>query len=340
MRLRTSDLHAPGWRRVPHGRGFRYLDADGAPLPDRDRERIRALAVPPAWRDVWLCPWPNGHVQAVGTDDAGRRQYLYHPAFREQQDAAKHEHVRDVARALPRLRERVAHDLTGRGLTRVRVLACLARLLDLGFLRIGGERYARENGSFGLTTLLREHAECRGGEIRLRFPAKSGKTISRTLVDEQAHAVVRALLRRKDRGRRLFAYWEQGTWHEVHAEQLNDYLRELAGVAVTAKDFRTWYATVLTAVALAVSEGTSDASRARRGRVVASAVREVSGYLGNTPAVCRASYIDPRVVELYEDGRTIAAALGELGRDGLFGEPATHGAVERAVLDLLRTGRR
>ncbi|MFF7438082.1 DNA topoisomerase IB [Streptomyces sp. NPDC008122] len=340
MRLRTSDLHAPGWRRVPHGRGFRYLDAEGAPLPDRDRERIRALAVPPAWRDVWLCPWPNGHLQAVGTDDAGRRQYLYHPAFREQQDAAKHEHVRDAARALPRLRERVTHDLAGRGLTRVRVLACLARLLDLGFLRIGGERYARENGSFGLTTLLREHAECRGGEIRLRFPAKSGKTISRTLVDEQAHAVVRALLRRKAPARRLFAYWEQRAWHEVHAEQLNDYLRELAGVDVTAKDFRTWYATVLTAVALAVSEGTSDASRARRGRVVASAVREVSGYLGNTPAVCRASYIDPRVVELYEDGRTIAAALGELGRDGLFGEPATHGAVERAVLDLLRTGRR
>ncbi|MFF8375622.1 DNA topoisomerase IB [Streptomyces sp. NPDC015661] len=340
MRLRTSDLHAPGWRRVPHGRGFRYLDADGTPLPDEDRERIRALVVPPAWRDVWLCPWPNGHIQAVGTDDAGRRQYLYHPAFRERQDAAKHEHVRDVARALPRLRERVTHDLTGRGLTRVRVLACLTRLLDLGFLRIGGERYARDNGSFGLTTLLREHAECRSGEIHLHFPAKSGKTFSRTLVDEGAHAVVRALLRRKDPGRRLFAYWEHRAWHEVRAEDLNDYLRELAGVEVTAKDFRTWYATVLTAVALAVSEGTSGASRARRGRVVARAVREVSGYLGNTPAVCRASYIDPRVMELYEDGRTIAPALGELGAGSLFGEPATHGAVERAVLDLLRTGRR
>lgn len=338
MRLRTSDVHAPGWRRVPHGRGFRYLDADGAPLPDEDRERIRALVIPPAWRDVWLCPWPNGHIQAVGTDEAGRRQYLYHPAFREQQDAAKHEHVQDVARALPRLREQVTHDLAGRGLTRSRVLACLTRLLDLGFLRIGGERYARDNGSFGLTTLLREHAECRSGEIHLHFPAKSGKTVSRTLVDERAHTVVRALLRRKDRGRRLFAYWEHGAWHEVHAEELNDYLRELAGVEVTAKDFRTWYATVLTAVALAVSEGTSGASRGRRGRVVARAVREVSGYLGNTPAVCRASYIDPRVVERYEDGSTIAAALGELGRDGLFGEPATHGAVERAVLDLLRTG--
>lgn len=321
-----------------HGRGFRYLDTDGAPLSEADRKRVRALVIPPAWRDVWICPWPNGHIQAMGTDAAGRRQYLYHPAFREQRDAAKHEHVQDVARSLPRLRERVARDLAGRGLTRARVLACMTRLLDLGFLRIGGERYARDNGSFGLTTLLREHAACRNGEIRLHFPAKSGRTVTRALVDEQAHAVVRALLRRRDPGPRLFAYWEHRAWHEVRAEDLNDYLRERAGQEVTAKDFRTWYATVLAAVALAVSEGTADASRARRGRVVARAVREVGDYLGNTPAVCRASYIDPRVIELYEEGRTVAPALGRLGEDGLFGEPATHGAVERAVRELLRAG--
>lgn len=338
MRLRTSDPHGPGWRRVRHGRGFRYLDTDGKPLPEEDRERIRALAIPPAWQDVWICPYPNGHVQAVGTDVAGRRQYLYHPAFREQRDAAKHEHVQRAARALPRLRKHVTRDLAGKGLTRDRVLACLTRLLDLGFLRIGGERYARDNGSFGLTTLLREHVSCRGGEIRLCFPAKSGREVTRTLVDEQAHAVVRALLRRKDPGPRLFAYWEHGAWHEVHAEDLNAYLRERAGLNVTAKDFRTWYATVLAAVAVAVSEGTSDASRARRGRVVARAVREVSDYLGNTPAVCRSSYVDPRVIELYEDGETIAPVLGKLGEDGLFGRPATHGAVERAVLKLLRAG--
>lgn len=336
VRLRTSDPHGPGWRRVRHGRGFRYLDADGRPLSAADRERVRALVIPPAWQGVWVCPWPNGHIQAVGTDDAGRRQYLYHPDFRARQEAAKHAHVQEVARSLPRLRRRVARDLAGRGLTRTRVLACLTRLLDLGFLRIGGERYVHENGSYGLTTLLREHAICGNGEIRLEFPAKSGRTVTRTLVDEQAHAVVRALLRRKDPGPRLFAYWEHAAWHEVHAEDLNAYLRERAGEDVTAKDFRTWYATVLAAVALAVSEGTSDASPARRKKVVARAVREVSGYLGNTPAVCRASYIDPRVVERYEDGRTVAAALGKLGEDGLFGRPATHGAVERAVLELLR----
>ncbi|MFJ6793547.1 DNA topoisomerase IB [Streptomyces sp. NPDC091268] len=338
MRLRSSDPNARGWRRVRQGRGFRYLDSQGRPLSAADRERVRALVIPPAWRDVWICPWPTGHIQAVGTDAAGRRQYLYHPAFREQQDAAKHEHVQRVALVLPRLRERVDAELAGRGLTRVRVLACLARLLDLGFLRIGGERYARDNGSFGLTTLLREHVECRKGAIMLHFPAKSGRTVSRTLMDEQAHAVVRALLRRSDPGPRLFAYWEDRAWHDVHAEDLNAYLRERAGRRVTAKDFRTWYATVLAAVALAVSAGTSDAPRARRARVVARAVHEVSDYLGNTPAVCRASYIDPRVIELYEEGKTIAPALGALGEDGLFGRPATHGAVERAVLELLRDG--
>ncbi|APU38658.1 MULTISPECIES: DNA topoisomerase IB [unclassified Streptomyces] len=337
VRLRTSDPHGPGWRRVRHGRGFRYLDADGRALPAADRERVRALVIPPAWRDVWVCPWPNGHIQAVGTDAAGRRQYLYHPRFREQQDAAKHEHVQRVARSLPRLREGVARDLAGRGLTRVRVLACLTRLLDLGFLRIGGEGYARDNGSFGLTTLLREHAACRGGEIRLHFPAKSGKEVRRTLVDEQAHAVIRALLRRSGDGKRLFVYWEHAAWHEVRAEDLNAYLRDRSGQDVTAKDFRTWYATVLAAVALAVSQSTADASRARRGRVVARAVREVSEYLGNTPSVCRASYIHPRVIELYEDGETIAAALGELGEEGVFGRPATQGRVERAVLRLLRS---
>ncbi|MFK0237410.1 DNA topoisomerase IB [Streptomyces vinaceus] len=338
MRLRTSDLRSPGWRRLRHGRGFRYLDTDGRPLSGADRDRVRALVIPPAWKDVWVCPWPNGHVQAVGTDDAGRRQYLYHPAFRASQDAAKHEHVQDVARALPGLREQVERDLSGRGLTRVRVLACLARLLDLGFLRIGGERYTRDNGSFGLTTLLREHARCRNGEVRLHFPAKSGKTVTRALVDEQAYAVVRALLRRKDPGPRLFAYWEGGAWHEVRAEDLNAYLRERAGRDVTAKDFRTWYATVLAAVALGVSAGTSHASPGRRGTAVARAVREVSGYLGNTPAVCRASYIDPRVIELYEDGKTVASVLGSLGEDGSFGRPATHGGIEEAVLKLLRDG--
>ncbi|MFD7628817.1 DNA topoisomerase IB [Streptomyces sp. NPDC059851] len=335
-RLRTSDPKRPGWRRVRRGRGFRYLDTGGVPLPADDRERVRDLVIPPAWEDVWICPWSNGHIQAVGTDRAGRRQYLYHARFRQQQDAAKHEHVRDVARSLPRLRRAIARDLAGRGLGRERVLACAARLLDLGFFRVGGERYARDNDSYGLTTLLRRHAACRRGEVCLSFPAKSGRRQTRSLVDDHALSVVRALLRRRDAGPRLFAYREGGRWHEVHAEDLNTYLRENSGEDISAKDFRTWHATVLAAVALAVSQNTSDGPRSARRGAVSRAVREVSGYLGNTPAVCRASYIDPVVIERYEDGVTIAPDLEGLGEQGTYGHPATQGAIERAVLHLLR----
>ncbi|AJF63707.1 DNA topoisomerase IB [Streptomyces vietnamensis] len=335
MRLRTSDPDRPGWRRVRHGRGFRYLDADGAPLGPEDRARVVALVIPPAWRDVWVCPWPNGHIQAVGTDAAGRRQYLYHEEFRRRQEEAKHAHVRQVARSLPRLRRAVTRDLDRRGLCRDRVLACAVRLLDLGFFRVGGEQYRRDNSSYGLTTLLREHARCTRGEICLGYPAKSGRRQTRALVDAPAYEVVRALLRRRGGGDRLFAYWEGRAWHEVRAEELNAYLRERAGNDITAKDFRTWHATVLAAVALAVSSPVADDSQAARAKAERRAVREVSDYLGNTPAVCRASYIDPLVVERFEEGVTVAPALKRLGEDGGFGHPATRGAVERAVLRLL-----
>ncbi|RSS67493.1 DNA topoisomerase IB [Streptomyces sp. WAC06614] len=335
-RLRTSDPSRPGWRRVRHGRGFRYLDTAGRPVTGEGRDRVTALVIPPAWRDVWICPWPNGHIQAIGTDAAGRRQYLYHQRFRAQQEAAKHEHVRRVAAGLPRLREAIAEDLASRGLGRDRVLACAARLLDLGFFRVGGDRYVRDNDSYGLTTLLREHAACRRGEICLDFPAKSGREQTRALVDGPAFTVVRDLLRRRAPGDRLFAYWHGRAWHDVHAEDLNAYLRDRSGHDITAKDFRTWHATVLAAVALAVSQRAADGSPTVRRRAVARAVREVSAYLGNTPAVCRASYIDPVVVERFEAGRTIAADLGRLGEDARYGRPATQGAIERAVLRLLR----
>ncbi|MGW6986865.1 hypothetical protein [Streptomyces sp. NPDC054946] len=172
----------------------------------------------------------------------------------------------------------------------------------------------------------------------MRFPANSGKEVERSLVDEQAHAVIQVPLRRRNDGERLFTYWEHRAWHEVHAEDLNSYLQDRSDRDVTARDFRTWYAAVLAAVALAVSESTADASRARRGKVVARAVREVSDYLGNTPAVCWPSYIHPRIIELYEEGETIASSLGKLGENSTFGEPATHGRIERAVLQLLRSG--
>ncbi|MGP4046937.1 DNA topoisomerase IB [Streptomyces sp. 2A115] len=336
MRLRRSDSEGPGITRIRCGRGFRYVDPSGNPVTDaEEKRRLRELVIPPAWQDVWICPWPNGHLQATGTDSAGRRQYLYHRKFREQQEAAKHDHVLEVARALPGLRSQVAEDLATRGLSRDRVLACAVRLLDLGFFRVGNESYVRDHETYGLTTLLKEHAACRRGEVCLTYPAKYAKEQSRALVDGPAYRALCSPLRRSGGGPRLFVYWEGRAWHEVRAEHLNAYLRDHSGTDITAKDFRTWHGTVLAAVALAVSAPVSVESRTARKRAVTRAVQEVSGYLGNTPAVCRASYINPRVVELFEEGRTIAPALDRLGAEASFGRPATQGAIEEAVLRLL-----
>ncbi|MFE1576497.1 DNA topoisomerase IB [Streptomyces fradiae] len=329
----------PGHTRVRHGRGFRYLDPRGGPLRDRaELARIKALVIPPAWQDVWICARPNGHLQAVGTDAAGRRQYLYHPVFRARQEQAKHDHVLEVAEALPRVREAAEAGLATRGLTRERVLATAVRLLDLGFLRIGGERYADRNQTYGLTTLLRDHSTRTRGEIVLSYPAKHGRQRVHAVADEPTLRALTALARRGGGGERLLAYREGRAWHDVSGAEVNAYLRDLAGVEATAKDFRTWHATVMAAVALAVSEPVAHSETARR-RAIARAVREVAGYLGNTPAVCRASYINPRVVELYEEGITVAPALPSLGADAVHGLPATHGPAERAVLRLLRDGR-
>jgi DNA topoisomerase I len=339
MRLHHSRPTDPGFRRVRHGRGFRYLDARGEPLRDPvELARIRELVIPPAWRDVWICTRANGHLQAVGTDAAGRRQYLYHPQFRAEQERAKHEHVLDVADALPAVRKAVDGHLRDRGLTRQRVLATAVRLLDLGFFRIGSDRYTELNNSYGLTTLLREHSRCHAGAVLFTYTGKHGKEIVQTIADPAACRCLTALLRRRGGGDdRLLAYWERRSWHAVTGEDVNAYLKELAGLEITAKDFRTWHATVMAAVALAVSETVARSESARR-RAIARAAREVAAYLGNTPAVCRASYINPRVIELYEEGVTVAAALPHLGDEGAYGVPATHGPVERAVLRMLRNG--
>ncbi|MEV5596571.1 DNA topoisomerase IB [Streptomyces sp. NPDC052496] len=338
MRLYHSRPTEPGFSRRRHGRGFRYLDAAGQPLRDpAELARIRALVIPPAWQDVWICDRPNGHLQAVGTDTAGRRQYLYHPQFRAEQELAKHEHVLDVAGVLPAVRETVEGHLEDRGLTRRRVLATAVRLLDLGFFRIGSDRHTELNSSYGLTTLLRRHSRCRSGAVLFSYTGKHGKEIAQTVADPAACRALTALLRRRGGGDRLLAYWERPAWHEVTSSDVNTYLKELAGLEVTAKDFRTWHATVMAAVALAVSQSAARSESARK-RAIARACHEVSGYLGNTPAVCRASYINPRVIELYEEGVTIADALPHLGDEGAFGIPATRGPAERAVLRLLRTG--
>jgi DNA topoisomerase I len=239
-----------------------------------------------------------------------------------------------VARRLPAARERVAADLAGRGLTRDRVLACTFRLLDLGFFRVGGEDYAEENGTFGLSTLRREHVRVgTGGRMTFDYVAKSGVRRSVVLHDEAAHAVVAALARGRAPDEHLFRYRAGRGWHDVTSADVNDYVREQLGDA-SAKDFRTWHATVLAAVALAVSVRTVSSATARR-RAVARAMSEVSGYLGNTPTVCRASYVDPRLVDLFHDGRTIESALSRIGEGAAPDAPATQGAVERAVLRLL-----
>ncbi|MDN3296042.1 DNA topoisomerase IB [Streptomyces ficellus] len=338
MRLYHSRPTDPGYTRVRHGRGFRYLDVHGAPLRDPAAlARIKALVIPPAWRDVWICARANGHLQAVGTDAAGRRQYLYHPQFRAEQEQTKHDHVLDVAEALPAVREAVEGHLGDRGLTRQRVLATAVRLLDLGFFRIGSDRYTEQNNSYGLTTLLREHSRCQAGAVLFTYTGKHGREIAQTVADPATCRSLTALMRRRGGGERLFAYWERPLWRDVTGADVNAYLRELAGLEITAKDFRTWHATVMAAVALAVSQSVAHSETARR-RAISRAAREVAEYLGNTPAVCRASYINPRVIELYEEGVTVAAALPHLGDETPYGIPATQGLTERAVLRMLRTG--
>jgi DNA topoisomerase IB len=333
-RLRRSDCSRPGIRRRGRGRGFEYLDATGAPIrEDEVVQRIRELAIPPAWRDVWICTDPQGHLQAVGVDAAGRRQYLYHPRWRERKDREKFDRMLDFARGLPRLRKRVERELHSDGLGRERVLACAIRLLDRGFFRVGGEVYAEENETYGIASILRRHVRVdAGGLILFDYPSKGGRQRRQTLVDPLAHDVVAALKRRRT-GAELFAY-RNGRWVDVRANDVNEYLKELAGPEFTAKDFRTWHATVLAAVALAVdARGTT--TKTGREKAVRRASEEVGHYLGNTPAVARGSYIDPRVVDRFRAGVTIVDALDRLGDSDAFGAPATQGAVEAAVIDLV-----
>ena len=334
--LVRSDLSGPGIRRRRHGRGFRYLGPEGTPLRDPEvLARVKALVIPPAWEDVWISAAPDGHIQAVGTDAAGRRQYRYHDRWREQRDREKHDRVLEFGAVLPRVRTVVLDHLDGRTLSRDRVLAAAIRLVDLGFFRPGGDEYAVENGSYGLATILREHVTCRrSGELVFDYIGKSAQHREQAVADERVCAVVRSLKRRRDGGPGLLAYRSGPRWHDVTAADINDYLREVSGDDFTAKDFRTWHATVLAAVGLAVSEQAAGSESARK-RAIARVVREVSGYLGNTPAVARASYIDPRVIGFYEEGLTIAPALGRLGQQSEFGELATQGAAEAAVLKLL-----
>ncbi|HWJ66996.1 MAG TPA: DNA topoisomerase IB [Nocardioides sp.] len=329
-RLRRTSPDQPGWSRRRAGRGFVFLDAAGERLPEEDSARCKALVIPPAWQEVWICPHPNGHLQAVGTDEAGRRQYLYHPDWVEQRSAAKHERVMQFGRRLPRVRERVLADLDAAEPDLASTCALAVRLLDLGCFRIGNDVYAEEYGSFGLTTLERQHVRRSGDVLVFEFTGKSGIEHRVEIDDEQAVAALDRLRRRRTRETGLFALRNGRGWRALTGTDVNDYLREVSGMDATAKDFRTWHGTVLAAAALAEAPG-PEASKTARKRAVAAAMREVAEFLGNTPALARSAYVDPRVVDAYEEGRTIRAAVRRRHPD-----PETRrAALERATLRLV-----
>jgi DNA topoisomerase-1 len=335
VRLRRVSAEQPGWTRRRSGRGFVYLDDHGTRIADPDQiQRLRDLVVPPAWNDVWLCPYPNGHLQAVGTDARGRRQYLYHPQWRLNRDLEKHAHVLDFGRRLPVARQRVAEHLALPGMPRERTLAIAFRMLDLGFFRVGGESYAEENGSYGLATLRKEHVHLQGETVTFEYPAKSGVHRSLVLRDGDLAEALSMLRRRRSGGEELLAWRTGRAWTDLASIDVNQYVKEVVAADVSAKDFRTWHATVLAAITLSKIPAPGSPTAAKR--AVTRVVREVSEHLGNTPTVCRASYIDPRVIERFQQGKTILAAVNR--RMTATGELPSTGdeVVERAVLQLLR----
>ncbi|ADB30010.1 DNA topoisomerase, type I, putative [Kribbella flavida DSM 17836] len=332
MRLRRSTPDKPGLTRRRRGKGFTYLDTERKRITDPDViERIRTLAIPPAWKDVWICPYPNGHIQAIGTDEAGRRQYLYHDDWRTSQDADKHDRVRRLARKLPAFREAVDQDLCRQGFGRDKVLAVALRMLDYGVFRTGNTQYAEEYGSRGASTLLRDDVKVSKGRLVFDFVAKGGIRRTLELEDDRLVAAVRSLKRARHDSPRLLVYRDDAGYHEIDATMVNERFHELVGDDYTVKDLRTWTATVHAAVDLAQA----DPPRTKKAlnEAVKEMLAEVSEHLGNTPTVARASYVDPRVVEQYERGRTIASTVEKVGDD--LDDAGVRAQVERSVNKLL-----
>jgi DNA topoisomerase I len=338
-RLRRSRPDRPGITRRARGSGFSYIGLDGEPVRDAGTlERIESLVIPPAWSDVWICPDPDGHLQALGIDAAGRRQYLYHERWRERRDAEKFQRIERFVEGLPDLRTHVASDIAARGLSRDRVLACTVRLLDSATFRIGNDDYARHNGSFGLTTLRRDHVSVGRQRAVFRYRGKSGVPRAHEVHDPDAVRVIRALMRRDGGGRRLFVLREGDRWFDVRASDVNAYLRAGIGDDASAKDFRTWHATVLAATNLAGRDVPDDSTPERTvDRTITAMVKQVADVMGNTPAVCRRSYIDPRVIDRYREGWTIANEVSAIPSEAL-GDWGMRDRrdVELAVLSLLR----
>jgi DNA topoisomerase I len=326
--LVRSDPHSPGITRERAGPGFRYRAPSGAEITDDETlQRIRALKIPPAWANVWISPGPLGHIQATGVDRKGRLQYIYHRLWRELRDAQKFVHMLRFARTLPSLRTAAVDDLKHRGLTRERVVASVVRLIDLGLFRIGGEKYAELDHHYGATTLLKEHVRLTPEGITFDYIAKAGKHRTIVVRDELVMPIIRTLVRANHGHESLFCYQQSNGWHLLHSRDVGNYIATRAGGHFTAKEFRTWNATVLMALVLA-SAGPSPTERSRQ-RVISSGVKEVARWLGDTPAVARGSYIDPRIIRRYEsDGQltTVPAMPAEL--------PAP-AEVESAVAELL-----
>ena len=338
-RLRRVDVASPGIRREKLGPELEYFEESGVRVADPEvLARIAELVIPPAWKDVWISPYPMGHIQATGMDARGRKQYLYHQQWRERRDQAKFDDMVAFARALPAMRARVEEHLDAgnsgpQSLDRERVLACAVRLLDRGFFRVGGESYAAENETYGLATMHKKHVRLEDGALEFNYIAKSGKRRIQTVVDPSVYEIIDRLKRRRGGNPELLAYKRGRQWVDLKSVDINEYLKETAGGDFSAKDFRTWNATLLAAQALAVSAGVARGSEHQRKRAVARAVKEVSQYLGNTPAVARASYIDPRVFDRFDAGLTVSAVLTETGNQGDVA--SIHGPMEEAVLGLI-----
>ncbi len=297
--LVRSDLRGPGITRARGQEGFRYLYPSGADVTDEQTLlRIGALAIPPAWKNVWISPDPLGHIQATGVDRRGRTQYRYHQLWREQRDALKFGHMLRFAGALPALRTGTLRDLKGRGLGRDRVVAGVVRLIDLGLFRIGGEKYAELDHHYGATTLEKRHVRVTREGMVFDYIAKEGRRRSITVTDKAVLPTVRALASSDNGLDTLFCWEHAGAWHTLHSHDVSNYIAARAGAHFTAKEFRTWNATVLMALALA-NAGPSPTARSRK-NVIAASVREVAGWLGDTPSVARTSYIDPGLISRYE----------------------------------------
>ncbi|GAA3082657.1 DNA topoisomerase IB [Pseudonocardia yunnanensis] len=339
------DPETPGLTRRRRGRGWSYYDAAGSPIADpAEIARIKALVIPPAWQDVWISADPDGHIQAIGVDAAGRRQYRYHEEWRRLRDQEKYDRVLGLGRRLADVRAELLDRLAEKGLGRDRVLAAGVRMLDIGVFRSGGEEYAPgdddEDGTFGLATLRREHVRLKRGAVLFSYPAKGGIPRTIALRDPLLHKVVNSLLRRRGGGEDLLVYRVGRDWHDVRAEDLNTAVKELMGEQHTCKDLRTWNATVLAAVTLAagVAQGGVPEKERARGRVVNRAIKEVADHLGNTPTVARSSYVDPRVLERFEEGRTVLPALRRMNGSSPvpdLTDDTIRAAIERAVVRLI-----